>query len=258
MSIQFDFLPKEYHESHFRRRSVSLLVVTVVFILFSGIGGLLIQIQSSRQLQRANRELSQIDKENQIKIAQYQQEEAKRNLLKQKVDLLIPVLAGYPRSWLLEAVLYSVPKDVVLDQISLSLKEDRASETSQGERGVGVVSFEASGSERLSQDELIARQKSLRSAWVDIVIDARTASATAVQDFFARLSQYPVFEEVNLKTVEGTPAENTGQTTTHFVISARCRHLPVPAAFVHPYQVQAIVARESDCSLDFTVTRDAP
>jgi len=257
MSIQFDFLPKEYHEAHLRRRSISLLVVTLLFIFFLGIGGLLIQIQLNEQFRKTHQELSQIYYENQVKITQHQQEEAKQNLWKKKAELLIPVLAGYPRSWLIQTVFYSVPKDVVLDQISLSLKEERTSTMPQGERASGSP-IEISGSEQPPQDELIARQKSLRNAWIDIVIDARTASAAAVQDFFARLSQYPVFEEVNLQTVEGSPEENTGQATTHFVIFARCRHLPVSSAFVHPRQAQPIAAKQSAYSPEFAKTNDSP
>jgi len=146
---------------------------------------------------------------------------------------------------LLDSVLANVPQHVVLDRISLSLKEGSDSATSEG-LGVAVNVYK---SENAGQDQLVAFQKSMKGAWIDILIDARTVSATAVQDFLVDLSRNPIFEEVNLRTVEGTTEDKKDGGTTRFELVLRVRHLPNPSSIIRTQQVNRL-AGESPSNLN--------
>jgi len=245
MSIQFDFLPKEYHEIHLRRRRVPLLVLVVLFMFCLGTGTLLFQTQLNRRLWKTREELSHTWEQTRVRTAQFQQQQARKEQARKKISVLQPILAGYPRSWLLDSVLANVPQHVVLDRISLSLKEGSDSATSEG-LGVAVNVYK---SENAGQDQLVAFQKSMKGAWIDILIDARTVSATAVQDFLVDLSRNPIFEEVSLRTVEGTTEDKKDGGTTRFELVLRVRHLPNPSSIIRTQQVNRL-AGESPSNLN--------
>lgn len=228
MAIQFDFLPKEYHEIHLRRRRVPLLALAVLLAFCLGSGGLVGQMQLNRRLWNTRQELSHTWEQTRTRMAQLQQQQAKKEQAKKKLGVLLPILAGYPRSWLLDSVLANVPQHVVLDRISLSLQEGSDSATSKGP-GVAVNVYK---SENAGQDQLVTFQKGMKDAWIDILIDARTVSATAVQDFLVDLSQDPIFEEVNLRTIESTTEDRNGKGTTRFELVLRARHLPNPSSII--------------------------
>ncbi|MGQ9505175.1 MAG: hypothetical protein ACUVQG_10585 [Thermogutta sp.] len=234
MSIQFDFLPPEYHEIYLRRRSVPLLALVSLLVFSLGVGTLVVQMQANRQLRKTHQELTQAWQQTRNQIAQRQQQLAKRDLARKKSRVLKPILVGYPRSWLLEAVFRSVPKDVVIDRLSLSLKEEVRATTSQ-KNSLQPVAY---NSEDTSQDPLLSFQRGMENAAIDLMIAARTVAATAVDDFLTGLAHDPLFEEVNLRTVEGTGGDGKDSGTTRFELVLRSRHLPNPSAFVHPRQLQ--------------------
>jgi len=239
MSIQFDFLPKEYHQTNLRRRNVPWLVSMVLLVVLVGSGGLVVQMGTRRQLWTTYQQLTQQCMANEVKLAQYQHQKAKKRNALRKARLLQPILLGYPRSWLLEAIVSSTPEDVVLDQVRLTLKEEQQVTESQ-EAPVDFLRSGSGGSADKATEELIRAQEKLSRAWIEVVIDGRSVSTTAVQDFCSQLSHFPVIEEINLQTVEGMSNEKIGQGSTHFVLWGRCRHLPPPAAFVRPDQVPAM------------------
>lgn len=251
MAIQFDFLPNEYHEVHLRRRRVPLLALVVLVTFCLGTGALVVQTQWNRHLWNRHQELSNAWEVTRTRVAQFQQQQAEREQARKKLAVLQPILVGYPRSWLLEAVLVNVPQDVVLDRVSVSLKEGTDSTMSEGPGLRG----NAYNPESAGQDQLIAFQKAMQSAFIEISIDARTLSATAVQGFLIDLSRNPMFEEVTLRTVEGKLDESKDVETTRFELVLRAKHVPNASQFIHPQDLSRPTGK-SQSELHHIANRD--
>jgi Tfp pilus assembly protein PilN len=215
MMHDIDFLPASYREAGVQRKNVGLRVVVIV--LFVGVVGYAAIYQqylrrlSEQQLAdiMPHYEMAKLETARLTRLQQQLKSAEKR------AELCTYLRHPWPRSQILAAVAESLPDEVQLSSLEI-LAEPLPSSELEAPRPAGKAGEAAIAKLDPAHRDLLALRDQCDKSRVIVKLSGITSDTPALHHYFEQLGQLPLFEKVDVNSVQHQPGDAASE--MHFAV----------------------------------------